>query len=79
MKTAVIFIVFFAAFVLGLLLMTTGTAAASVVDCPALTHQFPAAEPRCNLFAGLFLAGGPMMVVGGAVFSWTLAFGKWRD
>ena len=79
MKTTVICFGFFGAFALGIVMLTTGTAGAYLVDCPAALAQFPATETRCNLFSGLVIGGGLMGLVGGAVFSWVIAFGKWQE
>lgn len=79
MKILVTFIGFGAAFLVGLALMIAGAGGVELADCPALLAQFPAVEMRCNLFSGFVLGGGLMMVVGGAVSSWLLAFGKWPD
>ena len=79
MRTLVTCLGFGAAFVVGLLLLITGTAGGHLVDCPALMRQFPAPDARCNLFSGFVFGGGLMVIVGGAVSSWTIAFGKWPD
>ena len=79
MKILVACIGFGLAFMVGVVLVISGTAGRELVDCPALLVQFPAVKMHCNLFAGFVLGGGLMAVVGAAVSSWLIAFGKWPD
>lgn len=79
MKILVTFIGFGAAFIVGFVLVISGTVGTELAECPALVAQFPAAEMRCNLFSGFVLGGGLMAMVGAAVSSWLIAFGKWPD
>lgn len=79
MKILVTFIGFGAAFIVGFVLVISGAVGTELAECPALVAQFPATAMRCNLFSGFVLGGGLMAMVGAAVSSWLIAFGKWPD
>ncbi len=79
MRVLATFVGFGAAFVLGIVLLIVGAVGAEVADCPAALVQFPAVEVRCNLFSGFVISGSAMVMIGGGVASWLVAFGKWPD
>ncbi len=79
MKILVACVGFGVAFMVGVVLVISGAAGAELADCPALLVQFPAVEMHCNLFSGFVFGGGLMAIVGAAVSSWLIAFGKWPD
>lgn len=70
------FIGFGAAFILGAILMVVGGAGVELMDCPAIISEFPAQEPSCKSFSLLVFVGGFMTIIGGAVASGILTFGK---
>lgn len=70
------FIGFGAAFILGAIMTVVGGAGVGLMDCPAIISEFPAQEPACKSLSLLVFAGGAMTIIGGAVASGILVFGK---
>ncbi len=73
------FIVFGAAFILGAILTVVGGAGVELMDCPAIISGFPEQESACKSFALLVFVGGFMTIIGGAVASGVLVFGKFTN
>jgi len=73
------FIGFGAAFILGAILTVVGGAAVGLMDCAAIISEFPAEKSGCNSFSVLVFAGGAMTIIGGAVASGILVFGKFPN
>ena len=73
------FIGFGAAFILGAIFTVVGGAGVGLMDCAAILREFGAQEPGCKSFAFLVFLGGFMTVIGGAVASGVLVFGKFLN
>lgn len=70
---------FGSAFILGAILAVVGGAGVELMDCPSIINGlpgFPTQKPACKSFSLLVFVGGVMTIVGGAVASGILTFGK---
>ena len=67
---------FGAAFILGAILTVIGGASVELMNCPAIISGFPEQDTGCKSFSVMVFAGGSMTIIGGAVASWILTFGK---
>ena len=73
------FIGFGATFILGAILTVVGGAGVELMDCPAIIGEFSAQETTCKSFSLLVFVGGFMTIMGGAVASGVLVFGKFQN
>ena len=73
------FIGFGAVFILGAIMTVVGGTGVGLMDCPAIISEFSAQETTCKLFSLLVFVGGFMTVIGGAVASGVLVFGKFPN
>jgi hypothetical protein len=71
-----IFVGFGVAFVLGAILAVVGGAGVELTNCPSIFSGLPAQDPSCKSFSLLVFLGGIMTIIGGAVASAILTFGK---